>query len=212
MGWDSSRTVRVALDDAGRVSEVELRAQWLRDLDVDGLVGALSEAMTIVRMAQLEDRARESAEDLNTGGRANVWAAAAGEGRATPDRLGGDNDALAAIVDDVDYALDLVDRWEQTLGDSWTTEVEGRSPDHRVTVRFSLAAGLTGLSGDRYWLETTPAHRVAASVRDACRAAYEQVDQATARAFESLGPLRGLPGVSGLLDELGRSTGTTPRQ
>ncbi|WP_203863148.1 hypothetical protein, partial [Plantactinospora mayteni] len=58
-GWADSRAVRITVDDAGRVSEVELHPRWLSLVGVDGLPGALNEALTTARMSRLEVQLRE---------------------------------------------------------------------------------------------------------------------------------------------------------
>ncbi|MDT5049043.1 MAG: hypothetical protein QOG75_4941, partial [Mycobacterium sp.] len=170
-GVDPSGTVEVRVDDAGRLSQVDVHRDWGRrvgDALGQAVLAAFSDAVT--RRAAQWATAMSGPPVSESPGDHDP----APHRRSSP-RAGDAQRAqmLRELTELMDGALGELDALAERLETLAQRAVEGRSPTGRVTARLT-GTHLTGLEIALRWLRLGPTGReIGAEIEAACREAYE---------------------------------------
>ncbi|MDW5324549.1 hypothetical protein [Plantactinospora sp. KLBMP9567] len=184
-GADGTGIVRARIDDAGRLSHIEIDRNWWHDLGPDRLRAAILEATTQAandRLATWSARVAERAEirpsserPLSDGRQAGVPPQPHETERRTEegDRAG----ELIRMLELLRAAMSELDDHRQRVTEVARQSVTGHSENDRVTVRLT-GGQLTDLEISRRWLhQQQPTGRtIAGEVEMACSEAYRQMD------------------------------------
>jgi|tagenome__1003787_1003787.scaffolds.fasta_scaffold20963616_2 DNA-binding protein YbaB len=182
-GSDPTGSVRVTLDDQGRVAGVTVVTGWRQRLGTDELAGAVVEAVRDASMRRLEAWGEaygsapangrpvtEHVEFDRDDFQRQLQAAATGQ-MSEADRRAALTELLE-LVESVERGIDEVSgSLRATLGATHS----GQSPDRHVTVTLTGGGEVTAVRLDRAWLREAHEINVGRQVTAAFRTAYEKV-------------------------------------
>jgi DNA-binding protein YbaB len=192
-GEDSTGTVSVRLDEAGRVAAVQVTALWRERVGADALGDAVREAVQAAGVARLsawgERFAGDTAEDvpepapLDRDNLAERLHQLTSPGRMTTEDTRAALLELLALVEDMERGIDEV---TERLPAVESAVHLGRSADRHVTVSLTGGGEVREIRYDRGWLAAAHEINIGRQTGSAFAAAYEaagreSVDQVIAR-------------------------------
>jgi DNA-binding protein YbaB len=201
-GTDESGTVRVRLDDAGRVQQVDIGRTWWRGVGPNRLAEAIlraAEQAATDRMQAWSDRvaAREGCEPpvdwQSPMNRQQTFASDRDRGVPTAEGEGRVEELLRTY-EITKAAMSEMDDYRHFLETRARLQVIGRSGGDRVTI--AMAGGqLAEVEVSQRWLREQPSGQtVGSEVQAACQDAYNRAAQ------EESASLAGLPALAALRD------------
>ena len=176
-GSDSTAAVTVTLDHDGQVTAVHVAAGWRSRLGVDGLAGAVREAVHAAGVARMTawgeayaggPAGAPTAEPAIRDGFAEQLRGAASARMSSADGRAAVLELLA-MAEAVERGIDEVSTRLQSAIDTRHT---GRSADGHVTVTITGGGEVTGVHYDRRWLRDAHEINIGRQTRSAFAAAY----------------------------------------
>ncbi|GII23266.1 hypothetical protein [Planosporangium mesophilum] len=186
-GEDATGTVNITLDDAGRVSTVQVAARWSERVGAEALGDAVREAVQAAAVARLSawgetfvDDAAEAVPgpgSLDRDGLAERLHQLTSSGRMTAEDTRVALLELLALVEDMERGIDEVGERLPAVESAVHT---GHSADRRVTVSLTGGGDVREIRYDRRWLAQAHEINIGRQTASAFAAAYEAAARAGA--------------------------------
>ncbi|MFY1687911.1 hypothetical protein [Plantactinospora sp. WMMB782] len=201
VGADESRTVRVHLDDAGRVQRIDIDHAWWRDPGPDRLADAVVTAANQAAVNRISAWSERVAERAGAEPPAD-WRGSLrqrqdeephdGRGTAPAGDRDSRTEALLRLSEVTEAALSEMDDYRRRTEARAHQQVLGRSRSDRVTVTYA-GDQLSQVEVDRRWLRSHPSGQAMGSeLGEACQDAYDRMAQERQAILGSLPALTAL--------------------